>query len=127
MNEILAKLRLERQDLNRISSSQLRSVFSDLTVKEISILCGVSKKFNTICKEESFWRTKVLDNYGIEKKYGDTWRQTAINMDKVNMINLGDKWIDGRTYREILGDTVQNGAFTILDLQFFASYSLLNT
>ncbi len=117
VSEILAKLRLERQDLNRLSQSQLQQVFLDLTVKEISVLCRVSSKFNSLCKNDSFWRIKVLNDYGIEKMYGSTWRQTAITMDKVNMINLRGRWIDGRTYREILDDIMQGGVNSILNLQ----------
>ena len=110
VNEILARLNLNKRDLNNISISQLRTIFQDLTVKEISTLCAVSRRFNTLCKDESFWRRKVSDDYGIHKKYGDTWRQTAINMDKVNMINLNGAWINGRTYRKILDDALQNAA-----------------
>ena len=117
VSEILSRLNLSSRDLNNISLSQLKTIFRDLTVKEIATLCTVSKRFNTLCKNESFWRNKVFDDYGIEKKYGDTWRQTAINMDKVDMINLGAKWIDGRTYMEILDDALKNGADVITDLQ----------
>ncbi len=61
----------------------------------------------------------MLNDYGIEKKYGATWRQTAITMDKHNMINLNDKWIDGRTYKQILDETLHQecGSEFILDLQ----------
>nr|QBK92600.1 MAG: F-box-like protein [Pithovirus LCPAC401] len=117
VNEILARLNFSNRDLNNISLSQLRTIFQDLTVKEIATLCAVSRRFNTLCKDESFWRNKVSDDYGIHKKYGSTWRQTAINMDKVNMINLGSKWISGRTYREILDDALQNGADSVFEAQ----------
>nr|QBK93817.1 MAG: F-box-like family protein [Pithovirus LCPAC406] len=107
LNEIFVKLRLTRQDLNNLSTSQLRNIFLDLTVKEISLLCIVSKKFNAICEDESFWREKVLDNYGVENKYGSTWRITAKSMDEKNMINLNNRWIDGRTYKQILNEALQ--------------------
>ena len=107
VSDILTKVRFNLQDLNNVSLAQLETVFLDLTVKEISLLCAVNKRFNTVCENESFWKNKVLNDYGIHKKYGDTWRQTAINMDKVNMINLNDKWIDRRTYREIFDDALQ--------------------
>ena len=136
VSEILARLNLNKRDLNNISLSQLRTIFQDLTVKEISLLCTVNRRFNTVCKDESFWRNKVSDDYGIHKKYGDTWRQTAITMDKVDMINLGAKWIDGRTYMEILNDALQNGASSVheaqlrylvdyVDNQYNADYILL--
>ena len=118
VNEILTRLNLSRRDLSNVSLSQLETVFKNLTVKEISTLCAVNRRFNTLCKNESFWKRKVSDDYGIKKKYGDTWRKTAITMDKVDMINLSAKLIDGITYMEILNDTVQNGAITVLDLQF---------
>nr|QBK92602.1 MAG: F-box family protein [Pithovirus LCPAC401] len=78
----------------------------------------MNKRFNTLCKDESFWKRKVSDDYGIKKKYGDTWRQTAINMDKVDMINMNGVWIDGRTYMEILDDALQqNDTDSVSDLQ----------
>ncbi len=116
VSEILARLNLNRRNLDNLSTSQLETVFSDLKVREISLLCRVSRKFNELCKDESFWRNRVLNNYGIDKKYGNTWRETAKNMDEINMINLNGVWIDGRTYREILDDAVQNGADVIRGL-----------
>nr|QBK92604.1 MAG: F-box family protein [Pithovirus LCPAC401] len=117
VSEILARFNLSRRDLNNVSLSQLRTIFQDLTIKEISKLCTVNKRFNTLCKDESFWRNKASDDYGIHKKYGNTWRQTARNMDKVNMINMNGVWIDGRTYKEILDDALQNGSSIIPELQ----------
>ncbi len=75
VSEILARLNLNKRDLNNISLSQLKTIFKDFTVKEISKLCVVNKRFNTLCKDESFWRNKVFDDYGIRK----------------NMVILGDK------------------------------------
>nr|QBK92598.1 MAG: F-box family protein [Pithovirus LCPAC401] len=118
VSEILTKVRLNLQDLNNVSLAQLETVFLDLTVKEISLLCAVNKRFNTVCENESFWKNKVLNDYGIHKKHGNTWRQTSINMSKVNMINLDTKWIDRRTYREIFDDALQQGSTEfIINLQ----------
>nr|QBK92755.1 MAG: F-box-like family protein [Pithovirus LCPAC401] len=116
INETLAKLNLGIRDLDNLSLAQLETVFKDLTVREISALCEVSRRFNSICSDESFWRNKVSDDYGIHRKCGDTWRKTARNMYKINMINLNTKWIDGRTYEEILDDALQNGADCIKGL-----------
>nr|QBK94064.1 MAG: F-box-like family protein [Pithovirus LCPAC406] len=117
VSEILARLNLNVRNLDNLSTSQLETVFSDLKVKEISLLCRVSRKFNELCKDESFWRNRVFNNHGIDKKYGSTWRETARNMDEINMINLNGVWIDGRTYRKILDDALQNGSDVIADLQ----------
>ncbi len=43
-----------------------------------------------------------MNDYGVKEKFGDTWRETAKNMSKVNMINLNDKWVNGQTYGQIL-------------------------
>nr|QBK93249.1 MAG: F-box family protein [Pithovirus LCPAC403] len=117
VSEILAKLNLNRRDLSNVSLVQLETIFKDLTVKEISTLCTVNKRFNTLCENESFWRNKVSDDYGIHKKYGKTWRETAINMDKYDMINLDDVWINGKTYMEMLDWALQDGTDIIIDSQ----------
>ena len=114
---ILARLNLSKRNLNNISLSQLRTVFSDLNVKEISKLCPVNRRFNTICQDESFWKNKIYNDYGIYKKYDSTWRETARIMDRYDMINMNDVWFDGRTYMEILNDSLQNGVDIIVDLQ----------
>nr|QBK93699.1 MAG: F-box family protein [Pithovirus LCPAC406] len=38
-------------------------------------------------------------------------------MDKIYMINMNGVWVDGRTYREILNDVLQNGVDVVTDLQ----------
>ncbi len=116
VSEILARLNFSRRDLNNLSTSQLETIFSDLTSKEIALLCRTNRKFNTLCEDESYWETRVLNRHGITKKYGSTWRETAKNMDEINMIDLNVKWIDGRIFKEILNDTLQNGASTLKDL-----------
>ena len=110
VDEVLRKLRLTRQDLNTMSSTGLRSSISHLSVKEISMLCEVNRKFNKICDNESFWKKKVLDDYGINKKYGATWRETAKRFSITNMINLGTRWANGQTYKEVLDEYLDKGA-----------------
>ncbi len=100
VNEILQKLRLKRQDLTNLSSSQIQSIFEDLTVKEILSLCDVNEKF----KKESLWKDKVFNDYGVKEKFGDSWKETAKNMEEVNMINLNKRWVNGHTYEKILND-----------------------
>nr|QBK92397.1 MAG: F-box-like family protein [Pithovirus LCPAC401] len=116
VNEILAKLNIRRKDLNNLSTTQLEIIFSDLTSKEISLLCVVSRKFNILCKDESYWKNRVRNRHGIRKMYGDTWRETAKIMDEFNMINMDAVWIDGRTYWEIMDDALQNGSDTLIGL-----------
>ena len=101
VEEILTKLRFNYQDLNELPIVQLKDILANLTVKEILLLCTTNKKFNAACKEESFWKNKVFSDYGIEKKYGTTWKETAQRMSQINMINMNKKWIDGQTYKEL--------------------------
>nr|QBK92520.1 MAG: F-box-like protein [Pithovirus LCPAC401] len=104
VTEILKRLRIKNQNLDNLSYSHIQSIFETITIREISLLCTVSKKFNAVCNDQSLWRKRVLNDYGIKKKFGDTWRETAKNMYKVNMINLNDKWVNGQTYGRILRD-----------------------
>ena len=108
IEEILKLIRLTKPDLENINPDLAQEMFIDLTVGEISQLCTTSRNFNTICKRESLWETKVWNDYGIEKKHGHTWRETAKNLFILNMINLGKKWIDGRTYKEILDEALKH-------------------
>ncbi len=107
VNDILEQLELKTEDLNNLTPDLIQKIFSVLTVKEISLLCGTSKKFDTICKIESLWRNKVLYTYGVRKKYGKTWRETIKIMSQVNMIDLGKEWINGETYDEILNKSLE--------------------
>lgn len=115
VDEILENLRIRKQDLNNLTTSQVRNIFRKLTVKEISLLCRINRKFNTICNDESFWRIKVLDDYGLNKKYGKTWRKTAEKMFQFNMINLNDTWINGQTYGQLLNQAVETDKEHIRD------------
>nr|QBK92840.1 MAG: F-box-like family protein [Pithovirus LCPAC401] len=71
VTDILEQLELKAQDLNYLTPALIQKIFSVLTVKEISLICNINRKFNTICKRESLWKDKVLSDYGIEKKYGE--------------------------------------------------------
>jgi len=108
VNDILEQLELKVQDLNYLTPALTQKIFSVLTVKEISLLCVTSRKFDTVCKQESLWKNKVLSDYSIEKKYGATWRETAQRMSEINMINLNKRWINGETYRELLEEDIDS-------------------
>ncbi len=108
VDKVLRKL--THQDLNTMSFTELQSSILDLSVKEISMLCGVSRRFNKIGEDEPFWRRKVLYNYGINKRYGATWRETAKRFYITNMINLGARWANDQTYREVLDEYLNRGA-----------------
>ena len=94
---------------NYLTSDITRKMFEYLTVKEISVSRVIDTKTNTFCKEKTFWKDRVFDEYGVTKMYGESWKQTAAEMAKCNMINLNSKWVDGRTYRQLLDDTMKNG------------------
>nr|QBK92447.1 MAG: uncharacterized protein LCPAC401_00850 [Pithovirus LCPAC401] len=105
IEDILRERHMKMADFENSSDSTVREILLFISPAEISKLCRTSRKINRICTNESFWKVKVEQSYGTEKRYGDTWRKTAELFHKVNMINLNNKWIDGRTYAEIIKDT----------------------
>nr|QBK93273.1 MAG: uncharacterized protein LCPAC403_04070 [Pithovirus LCPAC403] len=109
VSEILAKIRLRKEDLNNLSLSLIQELFLELTPADISKLCVVSRHFNSFCNREPLWQNKVWADYGVNKKYEETWRKTANNMFIVGMINLNKKWINGRTYNKILETALNEG------------------
>nr|QBK92414.1 MAG: uncharacterized protein LCPAC401_00520 [Pithovirus LCPAC401] len=114
---ILRKLRLTRNNLNDLSSDEITYIFTNLTVKKISILCGINTKFNNICRRESLWRLKILNDYGIsEPLSGKTWRDSARLFSIFNMIDMGKEWVNGMTYKELLDEADSRGFESLLYL-----------
>ena len=107
ISEILERVHLRKESLDNLPPDVIQEIFLDLSVEEIMKLCRSNIAFNIVCGRESLWQTKVWIDFGIEKKYWDTWRKTAENLFKMNMINLNKKWINGMTYREII-DKIAN-------------------
>ena len=77
VNEILERIHLHRSDLKNVGSEIVQKIFTNLGVKQISRLCRTSRSFNNICKKESLWKDKLWNEYGIDKKKRETWRETA--------------------------------------------------
>nr|QBK92659.1 MAG: uncharacterized protein LCPAC401_02970 [Pithovirus LCPAC401] len=114
INEILKRLRLSRRAIDALSPDQIDKIFLDLNVKDILVLCRISRKFNFACGRESLWKAIVLGNYGIsEKLRGETWRGTAKIFAKNNMINLDKEWINGMTYKELLEKADSKGEHSL--------------
>ena len=57
--------------MNNVTSVLIQKIFSNFTIKEISLLCVVNDKFRTICNEESLWKNVVLNVHGMKKTYPD--------------------------------------------------------
>ena len=113
INKILKRVHLEKESLGNLPLDVIQEIFLDLPIKEIMKLCRSNVAFNMVCKRESLWQTKVWTDFGIEKKYWDTWRKTAENLFKIKMINLNKKWINGMTYREIIDEVANRTEFEI--------------
>ncbi len=108
-DQIMKRLHL-KEDLDNLSSNRMRMLFNDLSVEDILELCSLSKNFNEMCSKELLWKAKIWSSYGIEKKYGgETWRETAELLSGAGMINLNNRWYDGRTYRQILDEALRRG------------------
>nr|QBK92734.1 MAG: F-box family protein [Pithovirus LCPAC401] len=93
---------LNIQNISELGTDVIEEFFYGISVKEILKLSVINTTFSEACKRESFWKKKVLLDYGVEKKYGETWKETAILLSDSNMINLGKEWVDGQTYGELL-------------------------
>ena len=73
-----------------------------MKIKDILKACGINRAFNNVCKNEEMWKEKIWEEFGVNRKYGETWKKTAVNLSNSNMINMSDKWYDGRTYMQLL-------------------------
>nr|QBK93212.1 MAG: uncharacterized protein LCPAC403_03460 [Pithovirus LCPAC403] len=82
----------------------LRNVSLYLSIKETALILKVNSRFNTIIG--STWKRKIMIEFGLETMYNLTWKETAKFLTKVKMINMKKKWIDGRTYEELLRDSL---------------------
>nr|QBK92699.1 MAG: hypothetical protein LCPAC401_03370 [Pithovirus LCPAC401] len=65
---------------------------------------NISRRIITTNQNDSYWKNILKNNYGITKMYGSLWKETYYFFARTHTINLDKKWIDGRTYHEILND-----------------------
>nr|QBK93183.1 MAG: hypothetical protein LCPAC403_03170 [Pithovirus LCPAC403] len=99
---------LNIQNISELGTDVIEEFFYGISVKEILELSVTNTRFNEACKRESFWKKKVLIDYGVEKKYGETWKETALLLFNSNMINLRKEWIDGQTYGELFEEGMRD-------------------
>jgi len=99
---------LDIRNISELGMDIIQLYFYGISIKEVLKLRRVNTRFNEACKGESFWRNKVLFDYGVEKIYGESWKDTAKLLYNSNMINLRKKWIDGRTYGKLLEEVLRN-------------------
>ncbi len=59
------------------SSDSLQMILGYLNVKEIWKVCHTSHHVNRVCRLESFWKSKLLIEYGLTKKKDNTWRDSV--------------------------------------------------
>nr|QBK93238.1 MAG: uncharacterized protein LCPAC403_03720 [Pithovirus LCPAC403] len=108
--EELLKL-FEVQNISQLGSDVIREFFNDISVKEVLKLCRVSKQFNIACNKESMWKKKVKNDYGITKLYGSTWKKTARLLFESDMINLNAHWVNGKTYKELFEEGLDDDRY----------------
>nr|QBK93845.1 MAG: uncharacterized protein LCPAC406_01590 [Pithovirus LCPAC406] len=89
-----------------LSRDILRKTFLYLTVKETSLILRTNTKFNIT--NDYLLKNQILNEFGVEKMYMSTWKDTAKFLIDVNMINVKKRWIDGRTYEQILSDSLES-------------------
>ena len=109
VNKILDQLKHKQVDWNNLAPDTIQEIFLCLTVRKIFLVCRTNKAFDSVCRKECLWRTKISSDYGISKQYEKTWMVTARMLCENNMINLEKKWVNGQTYREIMNKTFEAG------------------
>ncbi len=107
LDDILQKINMNKEDLRSLYPYEIQEIFLDLSVGEISRLCRVNKEFNSVCERESLWKNKIWMDYGLEEKFTSTWRKMAKILFEYKMINLNERWVDGKSYKEILGEVIK--------------------
>ena len=114
---ILSKLRLTRNDLNNLPSDEVEYIFTNLSYDEIDTLCGINSKFNNTCRKKSLWKFKIFYDYGISQPLrGKTLKDSSRLFSMFNMINIGKKWVNGMTYKELLEEADNRGKESLLYL-----------
>nr|QBK93195.1 MAG: hypothetical protein LCPAC403_03290 [Pithovirus LCPAC403] len=98
----------EIPNISDLGSDIIIKYFDDISVKEVMKLCRVNKQFNIVCQKDFMWRRKVKNDYGIETKYGRTWKETAQLLFETNMINLNQKWVNGKTYQQLFDESLES-------------------
>ncbi len=98
----------EVRNISELGSDIIMKFFDDISVKEVMKSCRINKQFSKACEKESMWKRKVSNDYGITKKYLDSWKNTAKFLYKSNMINLRQQWINGKTYGELLEESLKS-------------------
>nr|QBK92871.1 MAG: F-box family protein [Pithovirus LCPAC403] len=84
-----------------ISSTEIQEILLNLDINDISILCRTDKRFDNVCKRESFWRNKVLSPTKDMERYSE---------------NLGKEWVNGMTYKELIEEVYDRGPESLLYL-----------
>nr|QBK93587.1 MAG: uncharacterized protein LCPAC404_02910 [Pithovirus LCPAC404] len=106
VNELLEVFGIS--NISNLGSDVIIKFFDDISVKEVMKLCRVNKQFNAGCWGDSMWKRKVENDYGVETKYGRTWKDTAQFLSEYNMINLNETWVNGKTYKELLDESLES-------------------
>ena len=106
IDELLSLFRIN--NVSDLGPDIIEKFFDDISVQEVTKLCRVNRTFNRVCEKETMWKRKVMYDYGVTKKYLDSWKNTAKFLYKSNMINLRQQWIDGRTYGELLEESMRS-------------------
>lgn len=96
------------RNISELGTDVIEIFFCGISVKEVLKLCRTNMRFAEACKREPFWKNKVLLDYGVEKKYCNSWKETAILLFNADMINLRKEWIDQITYGVLLEESLKN-------------------
>ena len=96
------------QNISQLNDELIYIYFDDMSYGELMKLCGKNKQFKIACRDESMWKKKVKNDYGIVRIYGISRKETAHLLFESNMINLNANWVNGKTYRELFEEGLKS-------------------
>ncbi len=94
------------KDITELPTDLLEKTLLNLNITEINKICRTNERVKSTCDDESFWKRKVMADFGIERKIKATWRLTAKTFVQMKVMNLNDTFVNGQTYKEIFDDTL---------------------
>ena len=114
------------QNISQLDDEIIYTYFDDISYGELMKLYEADKKFNRgVYNNETMWKKKMKNDYGIVKIYGISWKETAHLLFESNMINLNANWVNGKTYRELFEEGLKSKSNNNYFRDLYNDYDLL--
>ncbi len=86
----------------------LQNVFIYLTVGQMARSCSTINTFNLVCKRESLWKSKLWNDYTLDCKVKNTWREEikTVYLDSEKFWNGLNESIDSEKFWNGLNESI---------------------